>query len=111
MLAFADLVNCPKEIMPNANKQGRPKGAKNKRTKAVETAVSNSGITPLEYMLNVLRDDLANPEDRKWAAQSAAPYVHAKLASSEVKMEAKVGFEDAIGSAGKLLDKLRQSDA
>ena len=86
---------------------GRPKGAKNKRTQAVEAAVAASGITPLEFMLNVLRDDTAAPEDRKWAAQSAAPYVHAKLASSEVKMEAKVSAERLV-SADELLGKLRK---
>jgi len=63
---------------------GRPKGAKNKRTQAVEAAVAAAGITPLEFMLNVLQDDLASLEDRKWAANAAAPYVHAKLASVEV---------------------------
>lgn len=63
---------------------GRPKGAKNKRTKAVEAAVASAGITPLEFMLNVLQDDMAAMEDRKWAAGAAAPYVHAKLSSIEV---------------------------
>ena len=66
---------------------GRPKGVKNKRTKAVEAAISNGGITPLEFMLKVLRDDLASSDDRKWAAQSEAPYVHAKLTSVEQKTE------------------------
>ena len=107
MLAFTDLENCPMEIMPKANKLGRPKGVKNKRTKALEEAIHKEGITPLEYMLNVLRDDLAPMDDRKWAAQNAAPYVHAKLASSEVKMEAKVSAERLV-SADELLGKLRQ---
>lgn len=45
--------------------------------------VSASGMTPLEYMLDVMR----NGEDARMrfaAAQAAAPYVHAKLASVEV---------------------------
>lgn len=69
---------------------GRPKGAKNKRTKAVEAAVASAGITPLEFMLGVLQDDLAPLDDRKWAAQNAAPYVHAKLTSVDAKVDSKV---------------------
>jgi hypothetical protein len=64
-------------------KPGRPKGAKNKRTRAVEEAVS-SGLTPLGYMLGVLRDEEETNERRSWAANAAAPYVHAKLANVDV---------------------------
>ena len=36
------------------------------------------GVTPVEYMLSVLRDESA-PEERKcWAAEKAAPYIHPK---------------------------------
>jgi hypothetical protein len=73
---------------------GRPKGAKNKRTKAVEAAVAAAGITPLEFMLNVLQDDLAPLDDRKWAAQNAAPYVHAKLSSVDMKAEVEATIEE-----------------
>ena len=73
---------------------GRPKGAKNKRTQAVEAAVAAAGITPLEFMLNVLQDDLAPLDDRKWAAQNAAPYVHAKLSSTEMKADVKATIEE-----------------
>lgn len=34
-------------------------------------------------MLQVLRDGSADPKDRMWAAEKAAPYVHARLASVE----------------------------
>ena len=35
---------------------GRQKGVRNKRTEAQSAAIENSGLTPLEYMLSVLRD-------------------------------------------------------
>src|SRR5215471_12028886 len=35
---------------------GRQKGTKNRRTQELEKAVSSTGITPLEYMLSVMRD-------------------------------------------------------
>jgi len=75
-------------------KPGRPKGAKNKRTKAVEAAIASAGITPLEFMLRVLQDDSAPLDDRKWAAQSAAPYVHAKLSSTESKVTGTVKISE-----------------
>ncbi len=62
---------------------GRPSGAVTKRTRAVAEKASKAGLTPLEYMLDVLRDEDADPKDRMWAAEKAAPYVHAKLASVE----------------------------
>lgn len=64
---------------------GRPAGAVTKRTREVGEKAAREGITPLEYMLSILRNDAADPKDRMWAAEKAAPYVHAKLASVEVK--------------------------
>lgn len=61
---------------------GRPKGMKNKRTTAIENAVAAAGITPLEYLLSVMRTS-PDSKMRLTAAQAAAPYVHAKLASIE----------------------------
>ncbi len=46
-------------------------------------AAAEGGIMPLEFMLNVLRDDNVPREERMDAAKAAAPYVHAKLASVE----------------------------
>ena len=39
---------------------------------------------PLDFMLRMMRDETADNEDRKWAAQQSAPYCHAKLSSIEV---------------------------
>lgn len=64
---------------------GRKSGAPNKATAERQEAVQASGLAPLDYMLNILRDETADPKDRMWAAEKAAPYVHAKLASVEHK--------------------------
>jgi hypothetical protein len=58
---------------------GRPKGSTNKldqeaRKKAIET-----GISPLEYLLGVMRNPEMDLEKRIDAAKAAAPYVHARL--------------------------------
>jgi hypothetical protein len=72
---------------------GRRKGVPNKRTAVVEAAIAKKGITPLEYMLDVLNDECAEPRDRAWAANAAAPYVHAKLASVDVGNKAGEVFK------------------
>jgi hypothetical protein len=62
---------------------GRPVGVPNKASLARQEAIAASGLTPLDYMLNVLRDDDAPRERRDWAAEKAAPYVHPRLAAVE----------------------------
>lgn len=64
---------------------GRPKGARNRKTVEQTEAIADSGLTPLDYMLSVLRDEGNEPSVRLDAANKAAPYVHAKLASVDHK--------------------------
>lgn len=64
---------------------GRKAGERNKKTAEVVAAVEASGVTPLDYMLTVMRDVASEPATRLDAAKSAAPYVHSKLSSIEVK--------------------------
>jgi hypothetical protein len=61
---------------------GRQKGSVNKRTRETVEKAEASGLMPLDYMLSLLRAEDTLLEDRKWAAQQAAPYVHAKLIAS-----------------------------
>lgn len=68
--------------------KGRPKGSPNKATIARQEAITKSGLTPLEYMMDVLRDESATTARRDWAAGAAAPYVHPKLATTTVKGDA-----------------------
>ena len=74
--------------------QGRPKGVPNKVTLRREAEISQGGLTPLDYMLSRLRDPEASEEDRRWAAQNAAPYVHPRLSSIEAR--AKVEVDAAV---------------
>ena len=64
---------------------GRKPGAINKATQETRKAVKESGLTPLEYLLSVMRDLKAEQSDRVDAANKAAPYVHAKLTSVDLK--------------------------
>jgi|SRR5271165_6350445 len=60
---------------------GRKPGSLNKATQKQREAVEASGLTPLDYMLSVMRDEQANTAARLDAAKAAAPYVHPKLAA------------------------------
>ncbi len=83
---------------------GRKAGVPNKRTAEIQKAVESTGVTPLDYMLNLMRDD-SIPEGaeaaqivalmglRFEAAKAAAPYVHAKLSS--IELNANVSTHEA----------------
>jgi hypothetical protein len=64
---------------------GRRKGSKNKlnRQKELQKAAESGGKTPLEYMLEVMRDPKAADERRDEMAKAAAPYVHARRAPED----------------------------
>lgn len=53
---------------------------KNRRTREVAVNAAKKGITPLEYMLKVMRNSNANPERRDDMAKAAAPFMHARIA-------------------------------
>lgn len=60
---------------------GRKVGIPNKASVARQKRVAETGQTPLDYMLAVMRDDKAEAGRRDDMAKAAAPYVHPKLAS------------------------------
>lgn len=62
---------------------GRKAGVPNKATAAKVAEVEASGLTPLDYMLGVMRDPAIAADRRDDMAKAAAPYVHPKLAAIE----------------------------
>jgi len=60
---------------------GRQKGTPNRATAARVAEIAASGLTPLDYMLRVMRDDEAPKKRRDDMAKAAAPYVHPRLAA------------------------------
>jgi hypothetical protein len=78
---------------PGERRGGRKKGTPNRKTAAMIKAVRQSGITPLDFMLEVMRGkppEGAGPAEfiaftnlRFEAAKAAAPYVHPKLSAIE----------------------------
>lgn len=68
---------------PGERRGGRKKGIPNKLTLTRAAEIAASGLTPLDYMLSVLRDDSAPVARRDEMAKAAAPYCHNRLASIE----------------------------
>jgi hypothetical protein len=71
----------------SGNPAGKPKGALRKATAKREAEIRASGLTPLAHMIAVLQDENSSKEDRRWAAQAAAPYVHPRLSSIDAKVQ------------------------
>ena len=72
---------------------GRPKGTRNRATKESIAKAANGGILPLDYMLDVMRnaekadtDGNVVPDQarRDWAANAAGPYLHPRLAATDI---------------------------
>jgi hypothetical protein len=69
---------------PGERRGGRQKGTPNKRTvakQALADRLRSSGITPLEYMLKVMRSRSKSVADerRDDMAKAAAPFMHPRL--------------------------------
>ena len=62
---------------------GRQKGTGNKATAKLVAEIAKSGKTPLQFLLDRMRNTKADMSERIDCAKAAAPYVHPKLASIE----------------------------
>jgi hypothetical protein len=91
---------------------GRKEGAATKKTRTIaDKLAEEDGLTPLEYMLGVLRETPEQLKEqhaagslddaeymiklkelmvrRDWAAEKAAPYLHPRLSSTEANVDVK----------------------
>jgi len=76
---------------------GRKPGSATKRTREIAESAAEAGITPLEFMLNRMRDPAVDPNEQFEAAKAAAPYIHPRLAAVEHSGEMTVKHEDVLG--------------
>lgn len=66
---------------------GRKRGSVSKKTTEVAQRAAETGVTPLEYLLKVMRDSKKPLGLRMDAAKSAAPYMHPRLSSVEIDLK------------------------
>ena len=67
-------------------KRGRPKGSFNKASQAqIDRVCAAGGLSPLEYLASIYQNEAEDIRYRIDAAKAAAPYVHARLSSTEIK--------------------------
>jgi hypothetical protein len=63
----------------------------------------SQGISPLDYMLGIMRDECQEQATRLDAAKAAAPYVHAKLANVQHSGDAENPMAVAITQIKRLI--------
>lgn len=66
---------------------GRPAGSKNKKTRETATAAAAAGLSPVEYLLSVMRNRRKPEAQRMEAAKAAAPYCHPRLQALTIDMK------------------------
>lgn len=81
---------------PGERRGGRQKGTPNKKTQEKINAIVNSGLTPLDYMLSVLRDESLPDDMRLQAARDSAPYVHPRLSATNMNLKSSSGLNLSI---------------
>lgn len=92
---------------------GRKPGSATKRTREIADQAASEGLTPLEFMLEVMRNEPSQDLDsrelfqaitlRFEAAKAAAPYVHPRLSS--VELDADVTIRTLAQELAELNDK------
>ena len=71
------------------NTGGKREGAGRKPAVLPPLPAAEGEVTPLEFMLSIMRDGKADPKMRLDAAKSAAQYVHMKKGDGGLKDERK----------------------
>jgi hypothetical protein len=101
----------PRGSQPGERRGGRTKGVPNRKTAEKVALIEASGLTPLDYMLSVMRDASNEAPLRLDAAKAAAQFVHPKLSTIAATIDASVegtitcvelvapGFDEGSGPA------------
>jgi hypothetical protein len=85
---------------------GRKPGSPNRRNVEVVAAALAEGITPVEFMLAIMRDEDADPKRREWAAEKAAPYLHPRPAPLERTVAIELPDTSTVAGIDQALDVL-----
>ena len=83
---------------PGAGRPRKPSVRFDKVPKDIQAEAKSEGMSPLEYMLKVMRNPEADQQRRDRMAVSAAPFCHARVA--DVKGGKKEAAAEAAKTAG-----------
>jgi hypothetical protein len=75
-------------------------------TSAARKKATAGDLSPVDYMLAILRDETQSRGDRMDAAKAAAPYLHARLSGVKHSGELAMRHEDALNE----LDDARKTN-
>ena len=94
---------------PGERRGGRQKGTPNKATAARQAEIAKSGQTPLDYMLNIMRDPKQPKQRRDEMAKAAAPYVHPRIAAMQSNSALTYSMEDGLLALDALASRAERS--
>lgn len=83
---------------------GRPSGSLNRRSSEVVAEALAAGTTPLEYMLEIMRDADADPKRRDWAAEKCAMFLHPRPAPMERTVQIELPDTSTVQGVDQALD-------
>jgi hypothetical protein len=72
---------------------GRKPGYTTKKTREIADRAASEGITPLEFMLSILRNEDKPDAERFEAAKHAAPYIHPRLSTIDASVQGGLRIE------------------
>jgi hypothetical protein len=85
---------------------GRPVGSVNRRTAEVIAEAMAAGKTPLEFLLETMRNEDLDHKDRAWAAEKAAPFMHPRPAPMERTVSLDLPDTSTVEGIDKALDAI-----
>jgi hypothetical protein len=92
--------------MPYRPNAGRPRGSTKAAAAAEAVARSSSGLTPLDWMLSVMRDPAASELRKDRMAIAAAPYCHSRAGDAVPGKREQAG-RDAVAGKDTAWDELQ----
>lgn len=75
---------------------GRKPSALTTRTREIAEKAIEGGQSPLDFMLEQMRDEALAKDERFEAAKAAAPYCHPRLAAIEADIRANLTIGDIL---------------
>jgi hypothetical protein len=101
----------PRGSKPGERRGGRQPGTPNKKTTIVnaafDAATSDPDLSPLDFLLEVMRDSSLLPDWRIKAALAALPYVHMKPERAPATDPAATARQIEAGSDDPLAEAMR----